>query len=257
MQDNAHSRGGASATPPRLLPSFLPRLPGLAELALWIFAVGALGSAGWMQLDAYLYQRSADKALVGDSAVSPAPAIAPRERAHSALPRKAIPAGTPIARLIVPRLGISVVVAEGTDSTTLRRAIGRIPSSAMPGEPGNVALAGHRDTFLRPLADIRAGDTLVLESPSARYAYRVESIEIVEPHDTRVLGDADYPALTIVTCYPFRYVGPAPQRFVVHARQIEDMAQDEASCPDEAQQPLRAGEGSCGGQDSLPPASLP
>ena len=241
MQDTAHSRGGAK--PPRLLlRSLRPKLPGLAELALWMFAASALGTAGWMQLDAYLYQRAAESTLV--QAIAPAPA-APDEPGHGRSHEPIAP-GTPLAKLIVPRLGISVVVAEGIDSSVLRRAIGRIPSSALPGEPGNVALAGHRDTFLRPLADIRQGDLLILESPTARYAYRVVSIEIVDPHDTHVLGAPDYPALTIVTCYPFRYVGPAPQRFVVQARQVDDLALETSSCSsDDAQLPSAGAADSC------------
>jgi len=247
MQETAQSRGGAPK-PPRLLRALRPKLPGLAELALWVFAATALGTAGWMQLDAYLYQRAAESTLVQGIAAAPA---APAGPGSTTRPRKPIPPGTPLAKLIVPRLGISVVVAEGMDSAVLRRAIGRIPSSALPGEPGNVALAGHRDTFLRPLADVRQGDLLLLESPTARYAYRVVSIEIVDPHDTHVLDAPDYPALTIVTCYPFRYVGPAPQRFVVQARQVDDIALETSSCSSDAQLPGTGTVESCGAADPL------
>jgi sortase A len=196
---------------------------------LWIFAATTLGTAAWMQLDSYLYQREAESTL---AVHGPATLPSELERAPSpSQPRRPIALGTPIARLVIPRLGVSVVVAEGVDSSVLRRAIGRIPSSALPGEPGNVALAGHRDTFLRPLADVRPGDLMILESPTARFAYRVVNIEIVEPNDTSVLGDVDYPALTLVTCYPFRYVGPAPQRFVVQARQVDSAEELEAATP--------------------------
>jgi sortase A len=229
MQEATHPKGGARETPPRLLRSVLPRVPGVAELVLWIFSATALGTAAWMQLDAYLYQRAAESTL---TVHDPATLLSELARAPApAQPRRPIAPGTPIARLVIPRLGVSVVVAEGIDSSVLRRAIGRIPSSALPGESGNVALAGHRDTFLRPLADVRPGDLIILESPTARFAYRVVNIEIVESHDTSVLGDVDYPALTLVTCYPFRYVGPAPQRFVVQARQVDSVAELEAFAP--------------------------
>ena len=96
--------------------------------------------------------------------------------------------------------------------------LGHIPGTPLPGPTGNVALAGHRDTFFRRLKDIRTGDEILLTTTERTYAYRVRVSEVVEPRDTWVLAATEDPTLTLVTCYPFSYVGPAPKRFVVQAR---------------------------------------
>ena len=169
------------------------------EASLWLGAAVALGLATWMASDAWLFQlraspfaTRADKTTLAD--------------------------GAPLARLEIPDLDISVVVAEGVSSSVLRRAVGHLPASARPGEDGNVTLAGHRDTFLRRLERIRAGDIVVLDSADGRHRYRIEWTRVVEPGDVEVTDDVGYPALTLVTCYPFRYVGSAPERFVVRGR---------------------------------------
>jgi sortase A len=126
--------------------------------------------------------------------------------------------GSAIGRLEIPRLGLSVVVLEGSDTESLRLGIGRLPTSGMPGEPGNVVLAGHRDTFFRPLRQIRPGDRMSLETPEGTFAYTVDWTEVVDSGDTRVLLPTATPSLTLVTCYPFDYLGSAPRRFIVRAR---------------------------------------
>lgn len=125
--------------------------------------------------------------------------------------------GSAIGRLEIPRLGLSVVVLEGSDRGTLRLGVGRLPNSSLPGEPGNVVLAGHRDTFFRPLREIRPGDEISLRTPQGTFPYTVEWTKVVSPKDTGVLTATAAPALTLVTCYPFYYVGSAPQRFIVRA----------------------------------------
>jgi len=107
-------------------------------------------------------------------------------------------------------------VREGVTNTALRQAVGHVPSSALPGQPGNVALAGHRDTFFRPLKDIKVSDTILLTTPDGTEEYHVVSTSIVEPTDVSVLDEKNN-ELTLVTCYPFYYVGPAPKRFIVQA----------------------------------------
>ena len=129
-----------------------------------------------------------------------------------------------LARLTVPRLDMAVMVAEGLDSRTLRRAAGHIPGTAPLGSAGNVGLAGHRDSFFRPLRDIRVGDEIVLTTPQSVSTYRVEWTEVVTPQATEVLRSTPYPALTLVTCYPFTFVGTAPDRLVVRARLVESRA---------------------------------
>jgi sortase A len=123
----------------------------------------------------------------------------------------------PIGRLEIPSVNISGIVIEGDDARTLRRGIGHIPGTALPGGPGNVGLSAHRDTFFRHLGQIRTGDPLWITTLKGRYKYVVESSGIVDPDEDIVLHDIGRPTLTLVTCYPFYYVGSAPKRFVVHA----------------------------------------
>jgi sortase A len=126
-----------------------------------------------------------------------------------------------LGRIEIPRLGVSAIVREGDDDATLRRAVGRIPGTALPGEEGNMGIAGHRDTFFRPLRRIEVGDRIRLVVPPNTFEYRVDSLSVVEPHEVSVLDSNGTEELTLVTCYPFRFVGPAPDRFVVKATRIE------------------------------------
>ena len=125
-----------------------------------------------------------------------------------------------IGRLEIPRLKIRVMVREGDNSSTLEHAVGHIPSTALPGDPGNVALAAHRDTYFRPLRFIRKNDRILLSTLDGSYEYAVQSTKIVNPTDVSVLKASSPHELTLVTCYPFYYVGAAPRRFIVHAVQI-------------------------------------
>jgi sortase A len=122
-----------------------------------------------------------------------------------------------IGRLEVPRLGLSAIAREGVDSRTLRTAVGHVPETALPGEPGNAAFAAHRDTFFRKLKDIRPGDRVVVTTPDGVHEYVVEKTRVVPPADVSVLEPTAGAALTLVTCYPFDYVGSAPERFIVRA----------------------------------------
>lgn len=125
--------------------------------------------------------------------------------------------GSAIGRLEVPRIGLSVVVLEGSDAGTLRLGVGRVRNSSLPGEGGNVVLAGHRDTFFSPLSEIRPGDRISLRTPEGTFPYTVDWTTVVNPQDTKVIKATAQPALTLVTCYPFSYVGAAPKRFIVRA----------------------------------------
>jgi sortase A len=125
-----------------------------------------------------------------------------------------------IGRLEIPRLGLSVVLIEGDDPRTLRRAVGHIPGTPLPGQPGNVALTGHRDTFFRPLRNIRANDIIVVTTLRGEYRYRVVSTRVVSPDNVAVLNPSEEEILTLVTCYPFYFVGAAPDRFVVRAERL-------------------------------------
>jgi sortase A len=121
-------------------------------------------------------------------------------------------------RIEVPRLGLSELVAEGVDDATLGVAVGHLPGTAFPGEPGNVALAGHRDTVFRLLEQVQPDDLLRLVTPDGTFEYRVDRLEVVAPGRTEVVAPTDERTLTLVTCYPFGYVGRAPLRYVVRAR---------------------------------------
>ena len=125
--------------------------------------------------------------------------------------------GSAIGRLEIPRVGLSVVVLEGSDTGTLRLGVGRLRSSSIPGAAGNVVLAGHRDTFFRSLRTVRPGDRISLETPQGTFPYTVDWTKVVNPTDTSVLLPTPSAALTLVTCYPFSYIGPAPKRFIVRA----------------------------------------
>jgi sortase A len=126
-----------------------------------------------------------------------------------------------LGRLTIPRLHVSAMVREGTDTGTLQLAVGHIASTALPWQDGNVCLAAHRDTLFRPLRDIHKSDLIRFDTAKGTYMYRVESTQIVGPQDVEVLRASHEPELTLVTCYPFNFVGSAPDRFIVRARQVE------------------------------------
>ena len=125
-----------------------------------------------------------------------------------------------VGRIEIPRIGLRAVILEGVAQRTLALALGHIPGTAMPGPTGNVRIAGHRDTFFRGLSRVQTGDKIVVTTLNTLYEYSVESLEVVGPRDTRVLDDSSEPTLTLVTCYPFHYIGPAPKRFIVHASRV-------------------------------------
>jgi sortase A len=123
----------------------------------------------------------------------------------------------PLATLQIRRLGVNVVVLGGTDDWTLNRAVGHIDGTPKPGDIGNVGLAGHRDGFFRPLKDVAVGDLIELATGERVDRYRVTETWIVDPSDVWVLDRTESPSLTLVTCYPFYFIGSAPKRFIVRA----------------------------------------
>jgi sortase A len=122
-----------------------------------------------------------------------------------------------LAILRIPRLELEVPVYDGTTDAVLDLAAGRIEDTALPGTPGNVGIAAHRDGFFRVLKDLKEGDALVLDTPFATEQYRVEWIRITTPNDVSVIDPTPGPVVTLVGCYPFYHTGPAPQRFIVRA----------------------------------------
>jgi sortase A len=131
--------------------------------------------------------------------------------------RSKVPVGTWVARLEAPSVKLKATVLEGSDETTLDRAAGHIEDTAMPGERGNVGIAAHRDTIFRPVRNLRVGDPLVLTTADHVYRYRVTKMRVVDPDDVGVLDAMNHSTLTLVTCYPFTFIGHAPKRFIVSA----------------------------------------
>ncbi len=142
-----------------------------------------------------------------------------RVRSSAPVPEQGI-----LGRIEVPRLGISAIIAEGTTPELLRRAVGHVSSTSLPGKPGNVGLAGHRDTFLRKLEGVREDDVIRIVTLRGSYVYRVKWRRVVAPHRIDLLDATAAPSLTLITCYPFQMVGPAPMRFVVRAKQVRSGA---------------------------------
>jgi sortase A len=173
-------------------------------------AILALGYFGFTLLDARAYQASAKRSLEDE--------IQTQQRAQVGAPRPAVENGDVLARLEVPRLGMSVAVLQGTNSQVLRLGVGHIAGTALPGDLGNSGIAGHRDTFFRELRDIRQNDEIQLQTTTGLFRYEVDWAKVVAPEDLSVLAPSTESALTLVTCYPFQYFGTAPSRFVVHAR---------------------------------------
>ena len=120
---------------------------------------------------------------------------------------------------------MSAIIREGDDTSTLRRSVGHIPATALPGAPGNSGLAGHRDTFFRGLRNTRAGDRVTITTPSSTTIYVIRTTRVVEPDDVSVLNPTTVRTLTLVTCYPFSYIGAAPKRFIVQAEIAADQRQ--------------------------------
>jgi sortase A len=195
----------------RIVISSLPVKP-LLRSGQWVLGAGAalmLGYCALVLADGWLFQKGERRhleQLLHDRQETAGLRIWPTSAA-----------GGLIGRLEIPRLGLSVIVVEGVNQRTLRRAAGHIPGTALPGEPGNVGISAHRDTFFRPLRKIQRNDIITFTTVLGDYRYRVLSTRVVKTHDVAVLDPAGKEILTLVTCYPFYYVGPAPHRFIVRA----------------------------------------
>jgi sortase A len=162
-----------------------------------------------------VYQRYQSWKFDREVAITPAIAASTKEEAID------LGEGDVIGRLEIPRVGIAVMVLQGTEEISLAAGAGHVSGTPLPGADGNVAVAAHRDTFFRGLKDIRRGDSIRFSTRSQTYEYTVESMETVDPEDTRVIESRERKELTLITCYPFYYVGSAPKRFIVHAVPVE------------------------------------
>jgi sortase A len=205
-----------------------------SQRIFFVIGILALGYAGFVLLDTQLYQADQSRRFQKQLDILRAPAVSDEHLHSASIP----PASTneslleaehidiagirraPLGRIEISTIGVAAMILEGTDAKTLRRAVGHIPGTSLPGQRGNVAITGHRDTFFRPLRNIRKNDEIKLTTLSGSYRYEVDSIKVVGPKDMDVLNDSDDAILTLVTCYPFYYVGPAPKRFIVRAHII-------------------------------------
>ena len=179
------------------------------ERLLLVMGAAALGYFLYVSIETRLYQAMENREL--DTILAAGPPAMPVLYAAPVMP------GSAIGRIEIPRLGVSSVIRAGVDARTLRLAVGHIPGTALPGHSGNIGLAGHRDTFFRKLRNIRTFDEIRIVTPAGTVSYEVERTRIVKPEDTSVLDDTSIPSVTLVTCYPFTYLGSAPDRFIVRA----------------------------------------
>jgi sortase A len=176
-----------------------------AASVLLTCGVVALGFAAYVIIDARLYQSVERKRF---EATAPSAVALP------------VPTdGASIGEIQISRLGLRAIVVQGESAPVLRHGVGHLSDTALPGEVGNVVLAGHRDTFFRPLSGVRAGDSITLKTRDGEFEYLVESTSVVTPNAIQVLEPTGGRTLTLITCYPFSYIGAAPNRFIVRARQ--------------------------------------
>lgn len=214
------------------------------ERALLICGVALLALYGASRIEGILTSRAAVKAFdtfdstaiaagpdVGEGPASPEGdfSVWVDHRVQAYKPSLTKETGAPLAVLRIPKIHLVVPVFDGTDDLTLNHAVGRIAGTARPGEPGNIGIAGHRDGFFRGLKDIAIGDTIELKTPKGIDVYAVEQINIVSPDDVTRLRPRSVPSLTLVTCYPFYFIGSAPKRYIVTTSLIREAASEAGS----------------------------
>ena len=194
---------------------------GIAAIAVWTVVTLAGVAASREDLTRFEQQRSAVARSVVPTAAAPDVSEWDVERVKAWRAVLTDPAPAPLAILRIPKIKLEVAILPGTDEFVLNRAVGHIEETVLPGAVGNAGIAGHRDGFFRGLKDIATGDAIDVETLRGRHTYRVERIWIVNPEDVSVLDELPTRALTLVTCYPFFHIGPAPQRYIVRAVSAE------------------------------------
>ena len=197
--------------------------PGARFILRWsrnfflVVGVLILGYCGYVLLDAKVYQayqtRHFEQQIKDFKSDIPS-----KDRVQNVSFQSS--AGEALGEIELTRVGVTAMILEGTDDRTLRRAVGHIPGTPKPGQSGNVGIAGHRDTFFRALRNVRQDDEITLMTLEGSYRYRVDAISVVGPEDTQVLDNSGGDILTLVTCFPFNFVGSAPRRFIVRAQRI-------------------------------------
>jgi sortase A len=218
-------------------PTVLPRTGVFLRWSRRLFytiGIVALGYVGFVLADAKFYQAyqarrfreelSSAKLPIGNDG-HPLPVPAEANRAQTDSFHTTGREGTPVGQIEISRIGLTAMIVEGTEDATLRLGVGHITGTALPGQEGNIAMAGHRDTFFRPLRNILKDDEIKLTTLNGSYRYVVDSTKVVGPEEIGVLYNSHEAILTLVTCYPFNYIGSAPQRFIVRAHRLQPQVQ--------------------------------
>jgi len=200
---------------------------------LFFLAGAAIGVWGWSVVRQKLDQKHDEEVFDRQRTAAAAPATkpAPSQPATKATKETKAGRGDVVARLSIQKIHLRAMVREGSDDETLDVALGHIPGTALPGQRGNVGVAGHRDTIFRHLAEVGRDDQIQLQTPSKTYVYQVDDMAIVKPEAVSVLTGGRDSRLTLVTCYPFNYIGSAPKRYIVKAHLVShaDSATDTTS----------------------------
>lgn len=195
----------------------------IIEMVFLTTGIVCLGIFLWDQVATQLEQRQANAELeqvIEESREAPKQPETVEPGNKTPARERTVKRGGIVGRVEIPRLNIAAVVRSGVDYMTLKRSVGHVPTTALPGQPGNVGLAAHRDSFFRNLRGVRKGDVIRIITPEGKFEYQVQSTTVVMPKNVEVLDPTKENALTLVTCYPFNYVGSAPKRFIVRARQV-------------------------------------
>jgi sortase A len=197
------------------------------ERTLIAFGIACLIFYALFTARAALYQRQAkaelDRTIAAEAPAAPEWPESPTMSRPAPVPlnRPALARGAMIGRVDVPRLKLSAAIAEGDDDSTLGKAVGHLPDTPLPWEQtGNAAFAAHRDGLFRPLRDIQVNDDVKVVTARGEFLYRVKKTQIVNPEDVWVLAPTTTATITLITCYPFSFVGHAPQRFIVQAERV-------------------------------------
>jgi len=200
------------------------RIVAWSQRLLFAFGCSALGYCAFAVAASSYYQLTARQQFRDSAQKADVLSSTTRKGPRFRSPLRVASGMAFLGRVDIPRLELSAMVVEGASSRVLRLAVGHVPGTALPWQSGNVALVAHRDTFFRHLGELKPGDIVRMTVPGARYSYRVTFTDVVTPDQTWVLEPSSGESLTLITCYPFHFIGLAPRRFVVRARRLNEEA---------------------------------
>jgi sortase A len=202
------------------------RIAAWAERSLWALGLLLIGYWGYSQASIRFEQARLEKSLFGEASAAANDELTAELASAASSSAPALAPGTPVALIEIPRVELRAMVVEGVDSKSLERAAGHLPGTALPGAPGNSVMAAHRDTLFAGLRHVRLGDLVTLRTGERELSYQVSAIDVVTPRSLHVLDPTPHPSLTLITCFHFDFVGPAPMRFVVSAIYLGAAAPD-------------------------------